>query len=193
MVAELLVHEAQIDQVAAGQLAAIEIDAFPERQFTAKVVSVSTLPDVRGSWRRDVKVYTVRVQIDGRNEDGALRPGMNSSIQIDVGTLEDIIAIPLPALEREKDRHYVWLARSEGPVAMEVTVGANNLTHVEILTGLEDGDRIYLVPPTGGVLPERDVLDDAPQPANDASVTDGAAAAVAANVDADDVTPKDTE
>jgi len=35
-------------------------------------------------------------------------------------------------------------------------LGANNLTHVEILSGLSEGDRIHLVRPRGAKLPDQD-------------------------------------
>ncbi|MEZ6017622.1 MAG: efflux RND transporter periplasmic adaptor subunit [Planctomycetota bacterium] len=153
MVAKLLVPEAQIDQVAAGQTARIIVDAFPGREFQAQVASVSTLPDVQGSWRRDVKVYGVRVEVTGENAVGALRPGMNSTVEIQIATLADVLAIPLTALERAGERRYVWKSTPNGPTAVEVEVGRSNLTHVEILSGLREGERVHLVPPEGARAP----------------------------------------
>lgn len=154
MIAELLVHEAQVDSVGVGQSATVTVDAFPDRTFPATVTSVSSLPDVRGSWRANIKVYSVQVDLDDPNGEGTLRPGMNSTIQIEVGTLEDVISIPQPALERQRDRYFVWLIEEGEVVAHEVEIGANNLTHVEITSGLEVGDEIYMVAPPGAELPD---------------------------------------
>lgn len=154
MIAKLLVHEAQIDSVAKGQAATVRVDAFPDRVFAATVTMVSSLPDVRGSWRSDIKVYTVQVDLDDENLDASLRPGMNTTIKIEVGKLTNVLTIPQPALERKKEKYFVWLVTGDGAVAREVHIGANNLTHVEIASGLSAGDRIYLVPPPGAELPE---------------------------------------
>ncbi len=155
MVARLRVHEAQIDQVAIGQPAKVTIDAFPGRVFTAKVDEVATLPEpTRRS--TDTKVYEVRVALAVDNQDGAVRPGMNGSVEIDVGVLPRVLSVPVPAVKRRDEAHYVWLLEGDVPVARRVTLGRNNLTHVEVLQGLAVGDRIRLVPPPGRELPDPD-------------------------------------
>lgn len=156
MIAKLMVPEAQVDQVAPEQVARLVIDAFPERDFRGRVGSVSTLPDVQGSWRRDVKVYSVRIDVDGDNTKGALRPGMNATVEIEIGTLRGVLQVPLTALERSGDEHYVFRSTSEGPTPVRVTIGRNNLTHVEIVAGLAEGDVVHLVPPEGAKLPAPD-------------------------------------
>ncbi len=156
MIAELDVHEAQIDKVAPGQPATVKVDAFPGQSFPARVSEVSTLP--KPSRRRDVKLYEVRVELDQENDDGTLRPGMNATVEIAVGTLKDVLTVPLPALERSGDAHLVWKVGPDGPTACQVALGGNNLTHVEIVAGLASGDRIHLVRPPGAELPEEEAL-----------------------------------
>jgi hypothetical protein len=78
---------------------------------------------------------------------------MNGTVTIEVGNVEDVVNVPLPALERQGDRHYVWKVGPDGPIAAPVELGANNLTHVQILAGLDEGERIYLVRPPGSELP----------------------------------------
>ena len=170
MIARLRVHEAQIDQVAIGQRAKVTIDAFPGRVFGAKVEYVATLPEpTRRS--TDTKVYEVRVMIDGNNPEGAIRPGMNGSVSIDVGVLHDVISVPVPAVKRRDETHYVWRIEGNEPVARKVVLGRNNLTHVEVLSGLEIGDRIRLVPPPGRELPMSPDPDEAPAENGDSAAS----------------------
>jgi len=175
MVARLRVHEAQIDQVAIGQPAKVTIDAFPGRVFAATVDEVATLPEpTRRS--TDTKVYEVRVALAVDNQDGAVRPGMNGSVEIDVGVLPGVLSVPVPAVKRRDEAHYVWLLDGDNPVARRVTLGRNNLTHVEVLAGLSAGDRIRLVPPPGRELPDP----DSDRAAESAPSTDGASSGDAA-------------
>ena len=51
-------------------------------------------------------------------------------------------------------RAYVWKLTPDGPQTVVVRIGANNLSHVEIVEGLEEGDRIYLGTPPGSETPE---------------------------------------
>lgn len=169
MVAELDVHEAQIDKVAEEQKATVHVDAFPGRVFDARVSRVSSLPDPER--RDDVKVYEVKVELTEGN--GPLRPGMNATVVIEVGTLRDVLTVPLPALDRRGDQQFVWLATSEGPVAGPVELGANNLTHVEVVSGLREGDRVHLVRPRGVQAPEAAAADSGTGATDEASVARG--------------------
>ncbi|HZN40033.1 MAG TPA: efflux RND transporter periplasmic adaptor subunit [Planctomycetota bacterium] len=152
MLAEVKVHEAQIDKVAVGQAATVTVDAFPDRRFSGKVLRVSALPDP-GPRNQDVKVYRAAVQIDCDNRDGAMRPGMNATVEIAVGEVAGVLGVPLVAVKRRADSYFVWKTTPAGPVAVPVELGASNLTHVEIVKGLLEGEEVWLVPPVGQALP----------------------------------------
>ena len=158
MVAELKIHEADIDKVAATQDATIEVDAYPERIFRGKVDRVSALPDSGSRFtNNDLKVYKTTVSFEGNNADRLLKPGMNATVEIMIGVAKDVIAVPSPAVFRVETVHYAWKRTPSGPEAVRVTVGRNNLTHVEIEQGLEEGDTILLAEPAGAETPEFDL------------------------------------
>ncbi len=152
MMADIRVPESQIGKLAVGQRASVQIDAFPSQVFTGHVTRVSSLPEA-GPRSQVLKVYIASVLIDGTNADGALRPGMNGTVTVEVGTIPDVLNVPMPAVERHGDGHFVWKVTPDGPLATPVALGANNLTHVEVVSGLAERDRIYLVRPPGARLP----------------------------------------
>jgi multidrug efflux pump subunit AcrA (membrane-fusion protein) len=161
MRAELKVHEADIDKVAATQEATVEVDAFPERIFHGKVDWVAALPDSGSRFtNNDLKVYKAFVSIDGDNEGQVLRPGMNATVEIMIGVVKNVINVPLPAVHSAETVHYVWKRTLLGPEATRVSVGRNNLTNVEIETGLEEGETIYLSVPPGAEIPKFDLPKD---------------------------------
>jgi multidrug efflux pump subunit AcrA (membrane-fusion protein) len=161
MIAELKVHEAQVDQVAVGQRAVVKVDAFPERTFVGKVSHVSALPDSGSRFtNNDLKVYKATVAIDGENPDGALRPGMNATVEILVGVVPDIISVPVPGVFHEGVVAYAWKITPDGPTAVIIEIGNNNLSHVEIVEGLQEGDMIYLGTPPGSEAPEFEQPED---------------------------------
>ena len=181
MVARLKVHEAQVNTVAVNQPANIRLDAFPDRIFSGRVGNVSSLPDSASRWtNKNLKVYLTTIAVDGGNHGGILRPGMTATIEIHVGTREDVINIPITAIQRSGDTNYVWKVTSEGPAPTPISTGSNNLSHVEILAGLVEGDRIHLVQPDGVQLPEYetrgpgdDIGEELPAEAKDASADSG--------------------
>jgi multidrug resistance efflux pump/beta-lactamase regulating signal transducer with metallopeptidase domain len=65
-------HEAFIRVIGVGTPAAVRIDAYPDREFEAKVSRIA------GSLDR--KTRTLRVEIDLSNTDGRLLPGMTGSV-----------------------------------------------------------------------------------------------------------------
>jgi hypothetical protein len=78
-----------------------------------------------------------------------------------VGVAEDVLTVPLPAVLREGTVQYLWKEATSGPVAQVVRVGRNNLTHVEVVDGLVEGETIFLAPPPGAELPEFAQAEDA--------------------------------
>ena len=74
-------------------------------------------------------------------------PGMNVGMELLVDTVEDVLSVPMDAVRRDRQVHYVWKSTPGAPVATRVRLGRNNLTHVVIQEGVEVGDRVYLSPP----------------------------------------------
>lgn len=148
MICDLKVKEAEVDKVAPGQVAAIKLDAFPGRTFTGKVTRVSPLPDAGSRWsNNDRKVYKTQVALDPN--EAKLRPGMAAHVEIVITEIEGALAVPMTAVRRQGSVHYVWKATNDGPQAIEVKLGQNNLTHVQIVRGVSAGDEVYLAPPEG--------------------------------------------
>ena len=49
---------------------------------------------------------------------------------------------------------YVWKVTPEGPMAVTVEIGRNNLSKVEIVEGLQEGDQVFLGTPPGVEAPK---------------------------------------
>lgn len=164
MRADLKVHESFVDKVRAGQKALVRVDALPDQTFTGTIRRVSPLPDSGSRWSNpDLKVYKTEVVIDGENT--VLRPGMSAQVTVLIGTLEDVLKVPIAAIHRKGDIQYCWRDTPQGIKAVPVQVGASNLVEVQIQSGLEAGDLVYLVPPAGVAAPDFPGLEHAaPKP-----------------------------
>ncbi|MHC5064326.1 MAG: efflux RND transporter periplasmic adaptor subunit, partial [Planctomycetota bacterium] len=148
MLCDLKVQEADVNKVLRGQTAEVKVDAFDGRTFNAKVLRVSPLPDSGDRWtNNDRKVYKTTVALDGRNT--VLRPGVSAKVEIVISEVEDATYVPIQAVRRQGAVRFVWREGSSGPEAVRVEVGENNLTHVQILDPLKEGERVYLSPPPG--------------------------------------------
>lgn len=155
MIAELKVPESDIDKIIKGQYASVFIDSAPEQAFPARVSRVSPLADSGSRWsNNNKKVYKTEVTLDGGTD--VLRPSMSATVEILIGVVKDVINVPLPAVRREGAVHYVWKVTRGDPIPVRVEIGRSNVSHVEITSGLEVGDRVYMSRPTGVTIPEFD-------------------------------------
>lgn len=159
------VQEAQVDKVAVGQPAHISVEAFPTEILTGRVTRVAPVADSSNSWMgNDKKVYTTVVELDGLNNDERLKSRMAAAATITVGTVHDVLTVPIQAVRRDRSVNYVWKKTPQGPVAVAVKVGAHNQEKVEVLDGVAEGDVVYRTPPGGQPDPKFDqpALPEAP-------------------------------
>ena len=147
MIAEIGVHETEVDKVRANQPATIVMDAFPDRVLEGEVVEVAPLPDQqRGFLNPDLKVYKARVRIDGTHD--FLKSRMSCKVQILVEQLEDVIIVPIQVVSNRVGKKVCYVMTSQGGHQERVVrTGLFNDTFVEIIEGLEAGEEVMLNPP----------------------------------------------
>ncbi len=165
LIVEIRVHEASVDKVRPGQRATITAEAFPDKTLYGEVLSVAPLPDSqRGYLSPDVKVYTTKVSIEGSN--AFLRPGMSAKAEILVEQLEDVVIVPIQVVANRSGRKVCYIATDHGPQERQVQTGAFNDTFVEIVSGVQVGENVLMIPPR--------VLELEPDSKSEETVTAGA-------------------
>jgi HlyD family secretion protein len=147
MIAEIGVHETEVDKVRPGQPAEIVMDAFPDSVLQGEVLSVAPLPDQeRGFLNPDLKVYKTLVKINGTHD--FLKTRMSCRVQILVQRLEDVVLVPIQVVANRGGRKVCYVNTPQGPEEREVQTGAFNDTFTEITEGLEPGEEMLMNPPT---------------------------------------------
>jgi HlyD family secretion protein len=91
------VNETDIGNVKAGQTATVAVDAFPNRKFVGIVEQVQPEAVVQSS----VTMFPVLVSLN--NSDGALMPGMNGQVVMDILRKDNVLAVPSDAIRIAKD------------------------------------------------------------------------------------------
>lgn len=89
---EAKVDEADIGAVDEGQNVTFRVDAFPDEDFSGKVVQVRISPKTENN----VVTYTVIIHVD--NKDLKLKPGMTANVSIETAKAENVLRIPVAAL-----------------------------------------------------------------------------------------------
>ncbi|MEX0619895.1 MAG: HlyD family efflux transporter periplasmic adaptor subunit [Pseudohongiellaceae bacterium] len=149
MVVKVNIHESAVKRVAVGQRANIVVDAYPNIKLTGRVLKVAVVADSANSFMNpDMKVYPTSVLIDG--EYDWLRPGMSAEVEILVNSLDDVVYVPLQAVTYYNDDQVVYVSNNGRTQRRVVEVGDFSEQFIEIVSGLQEGEEVLLLPPGQG-------------------------------------------
>ncbi|MBK9575165.1 MAG: efflux RND transporter periplasmic adaptor subunit [Rhodoferax sp.] len=129
-------------KVKKGQIAMLDLDAVPGRRYSAVVQAIDPQIDANG------RSVSVRACVDNRHLQ--LRPGMFARVNVVFGERDQARVIPEESLVPQGNRQFVIKlkpgADKETMVAQRVDVklGIRKPGRVEILEGLEAGDRVVI-------------------------------------------------
>lgn len=140
MILAVNVDELDINSVSEWQQAEITLDAMEDETFTGTVIKVGGSASSSGG---GVAKYTVEVEIPG---DERMKEGMNASATITIEKRENVVTIPVNALQERGMKVFVYTQTdSEGNLTgeQEVTTGLSDGSTVEITEGLSEGDKVY--------------------------------------------------
>lgn len=141
MISVTYVNEVDIRRVKKGQKVLIGLDAFPEKEFSGKVIQVANVGEQRPN--SDAKVFRVAIEIN--EKDDLLRPAMTTSNRIVTEEINDAVYIPLEALFNQDDSiTFVYRKRGLNTEKREVKIGSANRNETVVEAGLEAGDVVYL-------------------------------------------------
>lgn len=166
------VDEADVGRVQVGQRAVFTVDAYPQRQFEARVERLGY-----GAQEIDgVVTYKAELRVDNREQ--LLRPGMTATADIVVAQVEDVLLVPNAALRfmppptaqpksggsvigrllprsppsTQRPRatagdgaQQVWVLHEGRPQAIAITAGATDGVHTQVLSGAIEAGMELLV------------------------------------------------
>lgn len=149
---DLNIHELDINKIQVGQEVEITADALSGQTFAGRVDKVN----INGATAGGITTYPVTILVDGAPED--MYPGMNVSAKIVVEDAGNVLCIPVDAVQRGSgtEGDYVLVAGAGAmdehgtlvnSAALEkrtVTMGRNDSDNIEILSGLEEGETVFI-------------------------------------------------
>lgn len=142
---QLDVDELDVKKISVGQEVTVTADAVEGQTYTGIVENVSVNGTVGTN---GVTTYPVKVRL--QNFDENLLPGMNIDATIIVEKVENAITIPATAVNRgntvyvKGDKTDENDQAPEGYKTVQVEIGISNDSFVQILSGLQEGDVVYV-------------------------------------------------
>jgi membrane fusion protein, multidrug efflux system len=128
------VQEKDIPSVTVGTEAVAAVDAYPNKEFTGKVVRLSQA--------LDLGTRTMAVEVDIPNSEHILKPGMFANVSLVIGKRENAITLPTQALQSDQAGSYVFIADSTVAHRVTVKTGIEQDSHTEILSGLQGDEKV---------------------------------------------------
>lgn len=141
---ELDVDETDILDIALEQPVEITFDALPGDVFDGAVTRINLTPS---SSDDQVVTYTVRITLEGDTSN--VRSGMSATGIIIVEELSDVLIVPnrFVRIDRATQQAFITIDNGDGTYEeVPVELGLRNDTSIHIIRGLEEGQRIVLLP-----------------------------------------------
>jgi HlyD family secretion protein len=134
------VDEADIGRTREGQAASFTVDAYPDKVFPSKVLSLRNEP------KEDENVVTYEAVLGVDNSDLLLRPGMTATATIVADLRKSVLAVPNAALRftpptltpeqaRKPGKRGVWVLQGETPGFVALKTGVSDGRLSEVLSG----------------------------------------------------------
>jgi membrane fusion protein, heavy metal efflux system len=131
------VHESDLAKVKVNDLVTVTTIAYPDKVFKGTIKKIGTMLDPES------RVIRVRTELD--NADGLLKPEMFATVIITSQTTERVVAVPQKSLVLENNNFYVMKESGSNTfVKVKVEVGRRFNDFIEILGGLQAGDRVIV-------------------------------------------------
>jgi len=135
------IHESVIDQVKPKMHATVRL---PNRTLSGTVSAVASVAQPSGWWTGNIVKYDAMIELPSVE---GLKPGMTAEIEVTVAQREDVLMIPLSAVEETDAGDFCWVRTRVGAAQRRpLTLGDRNAEFIAVDSGLEEGDEVFLNP-----------------------------------------------
>lgn len=131
------ISETDYTKVKKGDKVTVTADAFPGKTFTGSVVRLYPV--------MDPATHTFNVEVQIRNENRELRPGMYARVTVKFGDNNSIV-LPDAAVVKQQGsgQRFVYILEGDKVQLKEITLGRHFDDKYEILSGVEDGQKVVV-------------------------------------------------
>lgn len=133
------VSEEDIAGISIGDTVRVEFDAYPDEEYTGRVLSVTT---TKTSDYASTVSYPVEVLVEG--DTSQLYGGMTAQITFVSEEADEVLYVSKKAIVTQDGKTYVYVGDGEEKELKEVETGMENSTQTEIKSGLSEGDTVYI-------------------------------------------------
>lgn len=138
----LSIDETEIGKVAVGQEVKIVPNAFEDKTYTGTIAKINQI----GNYAANGSNFTATVVFEN---DGDLKIGMSASASVTIEKAENVVAVPIEAVQTSGGTKYVIVAQADGTTQnVTIETGISNDAYVEVKSGLTGGETIQMTTTT---------------------------------------------
>lgn len=139
MTMQVQINESEINKVAKGQEAEIQLSAIDDKTYTGTITTINNA----GTYSTSGTTFSAVIEFEN---DGEVKIGMSASCSIVLEKAEDCIAIPINAVQTNNEQKYVVLVKEDGTTEnVNIETGISNDSYVQVTEGLSGGEKIQMV------------------------------------------------
>lgn len=128
------IYEKDIAKIRNGQKVEISVPAYTGKTFMGKIRYISDV------LKEETRTITVRTEVE--NKGYKLKPGMFADINIFLNHQSKALVVPEEAILDDKGEKIVFVKKEGKYYPQVVEIGAREGGHVEILSGIKEGDEV---------------------------------------------------
>jgi len=142
MKVKLFVLESEAINITVNKVVTFSLNAYADRAFQGKVETVAPFP--ASIKRGDPQKYFEVIVTLAEQKPKLFVPGRKLQADIEIVTTSRKVIVPLQSIFVEAKQSFVYLYENGSYKSAPVTLGQASLSHVEILSGLKEGQKIAL-------------------------------------------------
>jgi len=132
----LSVAENLVNRLTAGNTAKVTVSSVSGDSILGKIDHISPSSDPQ------TQLYPIKISLD--NTSGLIKPGMFTKVELTIEEKADVLAIYSEAVILKNDKTIVYVVEGDKAVAKEVVTGLDTGVEIEILKGLNLGDKVII-------------------------------------------------
>ncbi len=132
------IEEEEIAKVKVGQEVSITVNAYEDKTYTGTVKKINQI----GTYASNGSSFSAVVSF---TNDGDVKIGMSGSCSITLEKAENVISVPIEAVQTKNNEKYVVVKNEDGTTQnVAITTGISNDAYVEVTSGLTGSEIIEM-------------------------------------------------
>ena len=132
---DINISEEQIDKISVGQEVEIIANYDESKTYSGTITKINAIGEKGNSG-------TSYAAIASLDNDGYLKLGMSANCTITITKNENLVCLPIESVQVEDDKKYVNLIKDDGIEKVYVETGLADANYVQIVSGLNLGDKV---------------------------------------------------